>query len=321
MPGDGGSGIDLFGTGEGYRPGRNTYTINGLPATESQFMMEIESGHIGGTFGLIEMAARMSAPRYLVTDTYITEAVYWGTDWEQAGSATRRSETMTVHRVFFEGWSILNSIVPYSQTPVTEPRQLTNDEVTGLKGLLRGLTSVSSCNGYLSKLLENLRTTGNSAYKSSNINEIFESIISESSTTLWSFDPLPGARAQASTSVSRRGDGYIALRIVTLRFDAGWFGFTPKAFFGRPLYDPVEAGLILIHELLHASGIMAYNHQTLAQFAQHTAQELGAKVADLPDPRSEEFFNNGKFLEGKFDKANAFYFNNVINQFCGGQQK
>lgn len=116
VSGDGGSGIDLFGTGEGYRPGRNTYTINGLPATESQFMMEIESGHIGGTFGLIEMAARMSnreIGRWYRTGTYDPDDTGDGTaeNPHKAGSTYRQLLSI----VYDESWTVLRLIVPYTQ--------------------------------------------------------------------------------------------------------------------------------------------------------------------------------------------------------------
>ncbi|MBK9171730.1 MAG: RHS repeat protein [Chloracidobacterium sp.] len=124
MPGDGGSGIDLFGTGEGYRPGRNTYTINGLPATESQFMMEIESGHIGGTFGLIEMAARMSKGTYLGSRySYADHAgrTWDGLDRDAAFGLQRETRGMiTRHDFYFvnpmdSSWSVTALIVPISR--------------------------------------------------------------------------------------------------------------------------------------------------------------------------------------------------------------
>ena len=56
-----GSGIDLFGSEEGYRPGQNTYRIDGLPISQSQFMQVINSGQIGGAFGVLFAMARLSA--------------------------------------------------------------------------------------------------------------------------------------------------------------------------------------------------------------------------------------------------------------------
>ncbi len=56
-----GSNVDLFGSGQGYRPGHSIYAIDGLVVPESQFLQVINSGLIGGAFGLLEIAARMSA--------------------------------------------------------------------------------------------------------------------------------------------------------------------------------------------------------------------------------------------------------------------
>lgn len=112
------------------------------------------------------MAARMSAARYLVTDTYVTEAVYWGTDWDQAKSAAYRSETMTVHRVFFEGWSFVSLIVPISMEPDDIVRvELPDDFRNRIERRLNA--RLGACNKFLQRLLSDT-----SAYTHTNKGEI-----------------------------------------------------------------------------------------------------------------------------------------------------
>ena len=61
-PDDGGSsGVDMFGSSQGYRPGRASYAVNGIPVSVDYFILQIDTGAIGGAFGLLEMAARMSS--------------------------------------------------------------------------------------------------------------------------------------------------------------------------------------------------------------------------------------------------------------------
>ncbi len=118
VPPESKGGIDLFGTSAGYRPGGQIYRIDGLVATQSEFSDAINSGGIGGAFGLLEMSARMSAPRYTVRDVWGLE-VYSGTDWGQAREQAFQTETLTVYRTFNESWSVMLAIAPQGQTPAS----------------------------------------------------------------------------------------------------------------------------------------------------------------------------------------------------------
>ena len=71
-PVESGSGANLFGTSEGYRPGGQIYRVDGQIVPQSEFARHIESGSVGGVFGLLEMTARMSVGRYLNTICDIT---------------------------------------------------------------------------------------------------------------------------------------------------------------------------------------------------------------------------------------------------------
>ncbi|MBK7707938.1 MAG: D-alanyl-D-alanine carboxypeptidase family protein [Acidobacteria bacterium] len=56
----GGSGINLDGTAQGYRPGRINYFADGLPVPEDYARDLINSGRMGGIFGVVEAAVRIS---------------------------------------------------------------------------------------------------------------------------------------------------------------------------------------------------------------------------------------------------------------------
>jgi hypothetical protein len=54
-PGDSnGSGIDLFGSSEGFRPGQNTYKMDGMPISQSQFMLVTRTGGLRGGLVWVE---------------------------------------------------------------------------------------------------------------------------------------------------------------------------------------------------------------------------------------------------------------------------
>ncbi|MBK8810098.1 MAG: hypothetical protein IPN69_05125 [Acidobacteria bacterium] len=63
----GGSGINLDGTAQGYRPGRGNYLVDGLPVPEDYARDLINSGRMGGIFGVVEAAVRISNRRHCFT--------------------------------------------------------------------------------------------------------------------------------------------------------------------------------------------------------------------------------------------------------------
>jgi len=118
-PDDGGGGI-LIGSGEGYRPGRNTYKVDGLPVPESDFMMMLESGWIGGMFGLLEMTARMSAREvlgYTVTTSDGDLRVVHG--FSNRSDALDFAARVGVNRVDrwiqVNNWQVIGSLIPQAQ--------------------------------------------------------------------------------------------------------------------------------------------------------------------------------------------------------------
>ncbi len=108
------NGIDLFGSGEGYRPGQNTYTIDGMKVSAAHFMLEINSGRIGGMFGLMQIAFRMSNRK-------IGVGVHTSEGWVIGGPAEEgefreiaKAKGYTLHRFFLQSdnsWSALLTIV------------------------------------------------------------------------------------------------------------------------------------------------------------------------------------------------------------------
>ncbi len=99
-PGEGG--MNMFGSGEGYRPGQNTYTIDGLSVSASQFMLEINSGRIGGMFGLMEMAARMSAQPPRLRNLQVGNRFF---------DPTIRGANLAIDEALEEGLPIIRNIV------------------------------------------------------------------------------------------------------------------------------------------------------------------------------------------------------------------
>ena len=77
-------------------------------------MQVINSGQIGGEFGVLFAMARMSAVRYKVKDVWGLEA-YSGTSWSQARSAAYQTETLTVYRTINDSWSLTLAILPFTE--------------------------------------------------------------------------------------------------------------------------------------------------------------------------------------------------------------
>ncbi len=116
-PSDGGPGIDLFGNGEGYRPGRRTITVNGWPIPESEFSERFSMY----AFNFVFAAARMSTYEvgrwYRTTRTPGIETgvrVLDGVDsgsrgWEQEPT----EETRLLSIVYNTSWSFTTLIIPH----------------------------------------------------------------------------------------------------------------------------------------------------------------------------------------------------------------
>ena len=110
VPTENGSGIDLFGNGEGYRPGRMTYKVNGFPVPESAFM-----AHIGSfAFDLIQVAARMSRMQFAGYSLRHNngEVTFEGFDEARAISRMEGGETLVRNWLVNDSWSVITMIIP-----------------------------------------------------------------------------------------------------------------------------------------------------------------------------------------------------------------
>jgi YD repeat-containing protein len=133
-----GSGIDLFGSEAGYRPGQNTYRMDGLPISQSQFMLEINSGRIGGAFGVLFASARLSAHpqeigRWRRTVSWNETSGGDTGEFSSATQTTRRSISFEMGIVYDNSWSVSLSLISiFVQTNKLSPekQKILTDAVT-----------------------------------------------------------------------------------------------------------------------------------------------------------------------------------------------
>ena len=114
--GDGGSGVNMFGSGEGYRPGQQSYRIDGQAVPASRFMEEMNTGLIGGMFRLIELSARMSVRNYSVRKVGENGRMYerfYATRGEAAAVARSFGQN-TIYRNI-ETWTVASVLTPGGQ--------------------------------------------------------------------------------------------------------------------------------------------------------------------------------------------------------------
>jgi hypothetical protein len=118
--GDGVSGINMFGSGEGYRPGQQSYRIDHLAVPASLFMEEINTGIYGGAFGLLEMVARMSN-RLVAVGVNTKDGPIIGGPGDEGRIIRIAAQTgNTLHRFFVQdtSWSVVGSLMPIANQQV-----------------------------------------------------------------------------------------------------------------------------------------------------------------------------------------------------------
>jgi predicted carbohydrate-binding protein with CBM5 and CBM33 domain len=116
----------MFGQNESYRPGQQTYRIDGMPISQSQFMLEVNSGRIGGAFGLLFMTTRMSTREVGRWQKTVSWNETYGTDnadfTATTTHTTRQSSSYTTGIVYEQNWS-LSSLIRIFQTRQTQTQQ------------------------------------------------------------------------------------------------------------------------------------------------------------------------------------------------------
>lgn len=151
-----GGGIDLGGTGQGYRPGRGQFSIDGMAVPESYYMMHLNSGRIGGAFGLLELARRMST-RYQVKNARGEKLDYDGYSLTDAKAAARRNETFHVDAYHYD-WSFSVLLGSWSanwadfKLGKKSNQQFTSDEEASLKEAFKIVNS-KKCKDWINKTI------------------------------------------------------------------------------------------------------------------------------------------------------------------------
>jgi len=168
VPSENGSGIDLFGNGEGYRPGRRTFTVNGFPIPESAFNERYGSF----AFYLLDSAARMSTYQFLgYTLRYGNgDETFAGFDEARAISRMEGGETLVRNWLVNDSWSVITMIIPQTggkPAPLTDKENRELD--TRIEKLINDKLPRKSCKDFLigrlgqsgyNKLIETLRNQG-----------------------------------------------------------------------------------------------------------------------------------------------------------------
>jgi hypothetical protein len=177
-------GIDLFGSGEGYRPGHQVYRIDGQVVSASYFMETINSGAIGGAFGLLMISARMSAPRLLRHYVRGSDGLEMFQNNAQGFREAMRTETrnptwVRVWGVSDAGWAVgelLSAVGQGNQQAQTDdvkrlPKSLfdkkrKHTDKPGLERDFRSKLSTDNGNGTCLEKLNELLKELNSSYSS-----------------------------------------------------------------------------------------------------------------------------------------------------------
>ena len=125
IPTDQGSGIDAFGSGDGFRPGRATYTRDGIPVPEEYYLMHRDGA--AGEFGVLESSV-----------TFLGYSIKYGNGDENfagytldhAISRMESGETLIRNWAVNDNWAINFSI---AMGPPPPPKWTVSDLVNGAR--------------------------------------------------------------------------------------------------------------------------------------------------------------------------------------------
>lgn len=293
----------VSGGGGGGTPFGRSYYMDGMPVSESYFMTWINSGLIGGAFGLLEMSARMSIPRLQSYDWSVNsdgKTYNYGRDAEMAFTMRQElhgSLTLTRNWVINNSWAQVGALVQYFNV-VTEKSPLINapnekwryvdfKNNNSAKGFLKSLLGSGNCGGKITALLDKLGELykNTNSVRTNNLLTLFDIINSQSSG---------GIRLNSSDTAA--ADEYESLYGFSDRFPTGggqsWMtgkneiinsrngatipgGYTAYIHINREGYSSLRGNqtntviskyaVTLIHELLHVSGSTnTYSHYDIA---------------------------------------------------------
>lgn len=125
---NGGSGVLLFPSAQGYRPGRSRFMIDNLEVPESVFMeMIVNSGEIGGIFGLLEMSLRVRDYSVRFNDGNMQLERSFGSEADARAFASRMNQTTVFRNILVnDSWSALLAIQTRNQDYV-DPRKVLDE--------------------------------------------------------------------------------------------------------------------------------------------------------------------------------------------------
>jgi hypothetical protein len=224
---DSGSGINMLGSGEGYRPGRQSFRIDGQAVPAGRFMEEMNTGIYGGAFGLIELGARMSI-RFAGYSLKFGngDIQYAGTDLGGALGQMEGGETLIRNWHVSDSWAVTRLISPPDTFADKAVRRLTQDEADTLKGNMKSRVT-GKCKQFIERL----------------INKVAGDLKGEPVTDIWAiFDAAFTNRARqgnkypgglwgyldhngGATGGVNWNDGYVAL---ALNFSDTAYDITPR---------------------------------------------------------------------------------------------
>ncbi|MEZ5305925.1 MAG: FG-GAP-like repeat-containing protein [Pyrinomonadaceae bacterium] len=190
---------DMFGNESGWRPGKKTYSVEGLPVPESMFMQIIYSGFVGGTFGVLRNIRNMTTKRlkgWNVRTEYTTYS--HGNKNDPVGTGaddspiTVTTETTTVAREisrepvyeYRTDWSVMIAIedlMMYFSIEKTSKFviKLRIDSRDKLKSFLSGMLDRGECGKRLNSALSYLSSIKGNAPISNNLVGVMDSLMSQ----------------------------------------------------------------------------------------------------------------------------------------------
>ncbi len=289
----GGSGINLDGTAQGYRPGRGNYLVDGQTVPENYFMERIYSGRIGGPMGLLDPHFRFAGYSVRTFEAGYEYDINFGSDFNAARDFAIDHLQTTVLRNFYSiSWGIA-ALGAAASNGIKVSLGGTDEARNALQSVL-----TQECDSKLTQVLAQLRVKDgrDNPLRSDTILGLFDKLVAQTKGGIW-FDKTQEEFRNLLNSVSPGTDDVAGGGGVTLGvYEKGSRGLKNAAMFvgvfprdvstlgsgqgpateremSRRIAQAKRALLlILIHEIAHAAG----QHQTF----DHDEMNQAAKIVD-----------------------------------------
>jgi hypothetical protein len=247
---------------------RVSFTLDGISITQSYAMMYIESGRIGGQFGLLYMAAEASAQRVKLGTWWRTTT--YSTTNPDTGDITSHTEMTKLNDVFggyaYNNWSASLALTVFFQQD--KKTKLGNKEREDLKAKLSDLLNKkdSKCKEFLNSLLVGLRGS---------IKNDFSDLAKEAFEKVSFFDKqMTGALGYAPSTIDSK-DPEIDLNFAAIDKES------------KELKNLNLLIQTLIHEIIHAAkkgGNTTYSHNEMARRAYSVAKDMDLIPSGVEKP-------------------------------------